>query len=73
MNRTTVVLPEDLKRRALRAAQARKISFSMLLRQALSRLIESGEPGDPMLGDCEVYRGPAPVDLSAEHDRHLYG
>ena len=76
MQRTTVVLPAGLKKRAMTIARQRKISFSEFVRQAMER---SAPPPrkrlkgkDPYWSDVAVYDGPVPPDLSSNHDKYLY-
>ncbi len=75
MKRTSVMLPADLKARAMRTARERGISFGELLRRSLQAAVEA--PGtiydDPVFADSAVFDGPAPTDLAAEHDGYLYG
>jgi Arc/MetJ family transcription regulator len=83
MNRTTIVLPEDVKAQAMKRARAQGISFGELIREALARLLR--EPG----GEDEGRRkrrqaieamlrfgrraNPGPKDLSSNLDDYLYG
>ncbi len=76
MKRTTIMLPGELRARALRHAKRRGISLGELVRDALAARLEGSEPPDerdPLFADTAVYRGPAPSNLSADHDRYLYG
>ncbi|MDA1314805.1 MAG: ribbon-helix-helix domain-containing protein [Acidobacteria bacterium] len=76
MHRTTVMLPQDLKARAMLAARERGISFGELLRECLTATLNKPTGGnrasDPLFADTAVYEGPAPSDLAQEHDRYLY-
>lgn len=74
MNRTTIMLPSALKASALLKARERGISFGELVRQSLALLLADApvREGDSLLADLAVYQGPAPSDLSANHDSHLY-
>jgi len=69
------MLPADLKAKAMRAARERGISFGELLRRSLAATVESppAQYEDPAFADAAVFDGPAPSDLSVEHDRYLYG
>jgi hypothetical protein len=75
MTRTTIMLPEELKVRAQEKAREVGISLGELLRESLE--LRLGVPGDrledPLFSNVPVYDGPAPEDLSEEHDRYLYG
>ena len=76
MNRTTVMLPEDLKRAAQSEAERRGISLGDLIRESLRRQIED-EPKrrdqDLLFTDAATWSGDAPGDLSERHDDELYG
>ena len=72
MKRTTIMLPEALRRRAAIRASQRGISMGELIRDSLNAAL----PGvsyeqDPLFEDA-VFDGPAPRDLSAKHDKYLY-
>jgi len=77
MQRTTVMLPADLKAKALRLARERGISLGELLRESLARAVDRPPPEgmgeDPLFADTATYAGPAPDDLSERHDDYLYG
>ena len=76
VNRTTLMLPAELKAQAQQRARQLGISLGQLIRQALeSELAESGGVGhaeDPLFTDDAVWTGEAPTDLAADHDRYLY-
>jgi hypothetical protein len=75
MNRTTIVLPEELKLRAQERARRSGISLAEFIRQSLEAQLRSaaGRPQvDPLFADVPIYRGPVPADLSVDHDRYLY-
>jgi hypothetical protein len=72
MKRTTIMLPEELRRRAASRAKQRGISLGELIRDSLDTAL----PGvsyeeDPLFEDV-IFDDPAPRDLSANHDRYLY-
>ncbi|MEW6489876.1 MAG: CopG family transcriptional regulator [Thermodesulfobacteriota bacterium] len=75
MHRTTIMLPDDLRNRAVRRAEDMGVSLGELVRVSLDALLSRPEraQGDPLYADDTVYRGEAPADLSAAHDLHLYG
>ncbi|MBW2534347.1 MAG: ribbon-helix-helix protein, CopG family [Deltaproteobacteria bacterium] len=76
MNRTSLMLPPELKARASRRAQQLGISLGELVRQALTEYLRpapTSEPSDPLLDDDAVFEGDAPADVAANHDRYLYG
>ena len=75
MNRTTVMLPEELKRQAQERAMAAGISFGELVRRSLAATVSTPPPeraDDPLFADSGVYLGEAPADLSKDHDQYLY-
>jgi hypothetical protein len=76
MKRTTVMLPEDLRRRAFVRARERGVSLGELIRESLDAAVPASPPArtaDPLFTDSAVFAGKAPKDLSAAHDRYLYG
>ena len=76
LNRTTIVLPQDLKARAIRLAKQLGISLGELVRQSLaSQLKPVGRQAslDPLLADHAVYSASTPKDLAKNHDAYLYG
>ncbi|MBI2838900.1 MAG: hypothetical protein HYX75_11325 [Acidobacteria bacterium] len=76
MRRTTVMLPDDLKTRAVLRARKLGISLGELIRSSLKDSAGKGARGeatDTMYDDAAIYRGPAPRDLSDRHDAYLYG
>ena len=78
MNRTTFILPIDLKERAARRARAMGISLGEFVRKALADALKGTRyplPGasDSLLRDRAVFSGPAPTDLAESHDSVLYG
>lgn len=77
MERTTIMLPHNLKLRLAQHAKKKGISMGALIRDAISAALSqsSDKDGndDPLFTDTELYRGPAPPDLSADHDQYLYG
>jgi len=75
MYRTTVMLPEDLKSRCVREAQALGVSFGEFVREALATAADAAENPDtvdPLFADTAVYEGDTPTDVSGKHDAHLY-
>jgi hypothetical protein len=76
MHRTTIMLPHELRLKAMRQAQALGMSLGELVRKGLESVLDRAprsEAADPFFADRARYRGSAPPDLSANHDRHLYG
>ncbi len=75
MNRTTIMLPEELKRQAQERAMAAGISFGELVRRSLTITVSTPPPErteDPLFADSSIYQGEAPADLSKNHDQYLY-
>jgi hypothetical protein len=76
MKRTTIMIPEDLKIRAARRANAVGISLGGFIRESLERALNSDSKvalDDPYLSDNSVYEGEIPADLAQNHDKYLYG
>jgi hypothetical protein len=77
MPRLTIRLPAELKARAVHHARERGISLGELIRTSLSHVLsmerEDSRLRDPLFADDAVFTGPAPADLAANHDEHLYG
>jgi hypothetical protein len=77
MHRTTLMLPRELKARALKEAKAHGVSLGEWIRQvvatALRRRSGSKDARDPLYDDAAVFRKPGPKDLAEQHDRYLYG
>jgi hypothetical protein len=72
MKRTTIMLPEALRRRAAFRAKQRGISLGELIRDSLDASLPAvSYDQDPLFEDV-VFDGPAPKDLSARHDEYLY-
>ena len=76
MHRTTILLPEDLKRRASKLARSEGVSLSELIRGALEeRLVaRTSWANDPLWKALEPMDFPpdSPTDLAARHDDYLY-
>lgn len=77
MNRTTIMLPPDLKIRAADEASRRGISLGELIRRSLelnlARERTAAGAVDPLFADTELFDGPTPDDLAENHDKYLYG
>ena len=76
MQRTTIMLPPELKEKATRRAREKGISLGELLRESLTIALEAKEASlrkdDPLFADQVVFDGEAPEDIAERHDRHLY-
>ncbi len=75
VERTTIMLPAQLKHRAHRLAAKLGISMGELIRESLREALnrDRGDVEDPLYSDDASYPGPAPADLAADHDNYLYG
>ena len=74
MKRTTILLPDDLKKKAEKFAYKQGISFGEIVRESLLQYIKPRlENNDTFFSDNAIYEGDAPVDLSIKHDDYLYG
>ncbi len=72
MKRTTIMLPEALRRRAAARARQRGVSLGELIRDSLDAALPgSSYEQDPLFEDV-IFDGPAPRDLAARHDKYLY-
>jgi hypothetical protein len=75
MHRTTVMLPEALKRAAQAHASQRGISLGELLRESLEQRLNAEPPeraGDPLFLDRAIYADTGPTDTAEHHDDDLY-
>jgi hypothetical protein len=73
MHRTTLVIPEPLKQKAVARARAEGISFGAFVRRAIEEALRTRKPPaahlrDPFWADTAVFDGPIPEDLSLHHD-----
>ena len=76
MQRTTIMIPEDLKIRAAKRANSMGLSLGGFIRESLETVLRSDETGlfdDPYLDDNAVYEGSTAADLAKNHDHYLYG
>ena len=77
MQRTTILLPTDLKAKALRRAREQGLSLGEFSRRALEAALdgpgETPRKADPLFSGVSVYDGSVPADLAANHDNHLCG
>jgi hypothetical protein len=76
MHRTTIMLPESLKRRASKLARREGVSLAELIRSALEERIAARTDwaNDPLWKALEPMDFPpdSPTDLAANHDKYLY-
>jgi predicted transcriptional regulator len=77
MDRTTIMLPPELKTRASNQAKKMKISLGQYIREALKKSLEMENrreaEDDSLFLDMAIFDGTVPEDLAADHDRYLYG
>ena len=77
MDRTTIMLPPDLKIRASNQAKKMGISLGKLIREALEKSLDTEKRtktgDDSLFLDNVAYGGKTPKDLASEHDKYLYG
>ena len=79
MKRTTIMIPDELKMRAIKYANKMGMSLGGFIRESVERALEptDGEPSidttDPLFADDAVYSGETPSDLAESHDDYLYG
>ncbi len=75
MHRTTMMLPAELKARAVKRAKKMGISLGDVIRESLAAALGNGkkqEEVDPFFADTAVYDGPAPRDGIKNLDHYLY-
>jgi len=75
MHRTTILLPQDLRRRAERDARALGISLSELIRRRLSEGLGDDDEDEkaPRFFCRTPWKGAGPSDTAKRHDDYLYG
>jgi hypothetical protein len=77
MDRTTIMLPPELKTRVSNQAKKMRISLGQYIREALKKSLETEnrrKPGDDSLFlDNAVFDGSTPENLASGHDGYLYG
>ncbi|MFH0844616.1 MAG: CopG family transcriptional regulator [Pseudomonadota bacterium] len=77
MDRTTIMLPPDLKIRASNQAKKRGMSLGRFIRDALENSLDNENSernaADALFLDSAVFEGKTPKDLSSNHDKYLYG
>ena len=77
MDRTTIMLPPELKTRVSNQAKKMRISLGQYIREALKKSLDmENRPeadDDSLFMDNTVFDGATPEDLASAHDRYLYG
>jgi hypothetical protein len=77
-DRTTIVMPLDLKERAVQPARKQKISFGELVRRAVEQHLAAQakrrgkqKTGDPFWDNWVAFDDKGPTDMSARIDYYL--
>ena len=77
MKRTTIMLPDDLKMRALKHAEIMGLSLAGFIRESLEKTLQPPDieqaDDDPFFADNVVYQGKTPKDLALNYNDYLYG
>ncbi len=76
MKKTTIMLPPDLKARALRKADKLGVSLGEFIRTSLQNALEQSSTqfkNDSLLCDKQAFYGKGPKDIAEKHDDYLYG
>ena len=77
MDRTTIMLPPELKTRASNQAKKMRISLGQYIRETLKKSLEMENrreaEDDSLFLDKAVFDSITPEDLASNHDRYLYG
>lgn len=74
MRRTSIMLPDDLKKLAEREAHRRGASLGEIIRDALNELLrpKKTRKRDSLFCEDLVFKGPVEKDISLNHDDYLY-
>ena len=76
MKRTTIMLPDDLRKRAADAAHKAEVSLAEFVRQALEAKLGSEDRDwseDPFFANSTIIQDQGPTDMAQKHDDYLYG
>ena len=76
MERTTIMLPDDLRTRTASRARELGISMGELIRLAIEAALSNPEQArkhDTFFSDTAVFRDKGPENLADNHDQYLYG
>lgn len=74
MKRTTIMLPSELKTKAIQKANQKGISLGELIRESLEVILNNPEgyfKDDPLFADDAVFHDQGPEDLARNHDHYL--
>lgn len=74
MQRTTIMLPSELRARAQRRASELGMSLGQFIRESLALRLNGGghSAEDPFFADDAVFEGDDGDDVAKNHDRYLY-
>lgn len=74
MHRTTIMIPENLKSKALTLAKKTRMSLGQLIRESLEQRLnkKTSIEQDPFFDHPPCFKKKAPKDVSATHDHYLY-
>jgi len=78
MQRTTIVLPQDLKHRAFKHARKLGISFAKFTQQSLEKAInepaeeKTSKKNDPFFSNRNFWKGDVSSNLSTSIDDEIY-
>lgn len=75
MQRTTIMIPLDLKSMAIKRAKELHVSLGEFIRHSLKTSItksSQAEIKDSLFSDRSVFKGKALSDLAKKHDQYLY-
>ncbi len=73
MQRTTIMLPPELRRKADLEAKKQGISLGELIRRRLQTMGEATESKARRFIDFPVWEDDGPADMAKNHDAYLYG
>lgn len=79
MNKTTILLPENLQKRARKLAKKRGTTLSGFIRKQLEQAVSEDDSDvvnrkdDPLFRNWKPSDADLPTDISLNHDRYLYG
>jgi len=73
MHRTTILLPEDLRRKAEIEARTLGISLSELIRRRIASSPQQQTASRAAFFTRKSWVDSGPTDMADNHDRYLYG
>lgn len=75
MNRTTIMLPNELKHAAQLKAKEQGLSFGEFVRRSMKQALSNGtndRAKDPLFADSSLYEEDMVTDVAEKHDDYLY-